>query len=169
MYKCLDCGHIFDDGEEAVVREYHDEIPGGFYEELASCPICGGEYEKAVRCEICGGAFLKDELYSGYCCEECLQEALTPESFLDFSESDLAARDDTSVHIVEDFMLTMVYDLDGKYLQGSSKAFRKLMISKYNELAKSDNKLTDIILAYLKDRNMLQDFAEFLEWKEAKG
>ncbi len=178
IYKCLECGHIFDDGEESVTRDYHDEIPGGFYEELTSCPVCGGEYEKAVRCERCGGAFLQDELYSAYCCDECLKEALTADSFLDFSESDLLASSDTSVHIVEDFMITTFYDLDSRYLQGSSKEFRKLMISKYTELSDAHNSFSKYagkddgfvnkIWTYLKEENMLQDFAEYLEWKEAK-
>lgn len=75
---CLDCGHIFDDGEAFVEREYHNEIPGGFCESIMSCPICGSySFEKASKCKKCGGSFLYGNLIAGYYCKDCLEEAMT--------------------------------------------------------------------------------------------
>lgn len=84
MFKCESCGHIFDEGEERITREYHTEIEGGFYENLASCPCCGSEdYEEARRCLNCGGAYLDDELFDGWCLE-CLTEAIDYDSALKY-------------------------------------------------------------------------------------
>lgn len=72
-YCCLECGHIFEDGEQAVWEETHglDAPP---YEKFSGCPICKSNYEETVRCEICHGEFLIDELNSGCVCNECLDE-----------------------------------------------------------------------------------------------
>ena len=71
-YKCTDCGHIFEDGEEKVTTEYLGECFGfPAYDEFSSCPSCGGDYDKAEKCEKCGGVFFCDELTDGLC-NECL-------------------------------------------------------------------------------------------------
>ena len=72
-YKCLECGHIFEDGEQAEWEETHgfDNPP---YEKWSGCPICKGGYEETRRCKICGGEFLENEL-NGFCvCDECIDE-----------------------------------------------------------------------------------------------
>ena len=61
-YKCLDCGHIFDRGEESRWVEGHGE-------RMSGCPLCHGDYEEATPCEICGSEHLKDELNGGVCDE----------------------------------------------------------------------------------------------------
>lgn len=74
MYICLECGHIFDEGEEKRWSESRGEywgMPCG--EELTGCPICEGDYEKAEKCIICGSAHLEDDLHSGVC-DECIDE-----------------------------------------------------------------------------------------------
>ena len=74
-FKCLECGNIFEEGEQATWREYMGECHGSpAYEEFSGCPICNGEYEETKRCEICGGEFLEDELLGGCVCEECVEE-----------------------------------------------------------------------------------------------
>lgn len=73
-YKCLECGHIFDEGEQRESRECIGEYWGRpVYEDSDGCPCCGGAYEMTVECEICDGEHLEDELTSGVC-EECLKE-----------------------------------------------------------------------------------------------
>ena len=74
-FKCLDCGHIFEDGEQATWREYMGECHGSpAYEEFSGCPICKGDFEETKQCEICGGEFLEDELLGGCVCEDCVEE-----------------------------------------------------------------------------------------------
>lgn len=71
-YKCLECGHIFDEGEQARWIESRGEYWGTpCSEEMSGCPLCKGEYEKTKPCKICGSEHLSDELDGGVC-EECV-------------------------------------------------------------------------------------------------
>jgi hypothetical protein len=73
-YKCLECGHIFEDGEEAHWSESRGEFWGRpCSEEMTGCPLCKGDYAETEPCDICGSAHLPDELTSGVC-EECIEE-----------------------------------------------------------------------------------------------
>ena len=73
-YKCLDCGHIFEDGEEAHWSESRGEFWGvACSENMSGCPLCKGEYEETTPCAICGSEHLEDEL-SGGVCDECIDE-----------------------------------------------------------------------------------------------
>ena len=73
-YKCLDCGHIFEEGEQAIWEERHPYGMGYASEEFSGCPICNGEYEETKQCKICGGEFLEDELNGEGVCGECIEE-----------------------------------------------------------------------------------------------
>ena len=71
-YKCLDCGHIFEDGEEAHWREGRGEFWGfSCSEEMTGCPLCHGDYKETTPCAVCGAEHLEDELFGGVC-EECI-------------------------------------------------------------------------------------------------
>ena len=93
-YKCCDCGHIFDDGEQRAVKECHSEVDGTCYEEFFVCPVCGGGYEETIHCGICGGEFTKDELYCGVC-EDCLSESITYDNVLQYL---------LDYHLLDEFM-----------------------------------------------------------------
>lgn len=73
-FKCLSCGHIFEEGEQARWEECHPYGMGYASESFSGCPICNGDYEETKQCEICGGEFLEDELLGGCVCEECVEE-----------------------------------------------------------------------------------------------
>lgn len=174
MYKCVDCGHIFDEGEQAVNREWHDEIPGGFHEDFAVCPICGGDFEETMPCKKCGGAFLEDELIGSYYCEDCLKEALTFDSFLGFAKEYDSNLGESEVHTVEHFMLTWIYGVSDNAIRGSSKDFRALMMAEFknavdahNRAARfgTDDKFLEQIWQYMEDYKLLGDFAEYLHDK----
>ena len=72
-YKCLECGHIFEEGEQVRWEERHglDSPP---YEKHCGCPVCKGSFEETKQCKICGGEFLKDELNGGCVCDECIND-----------------------------------------------------------------------------------------------
>jgi hypothetical protein len=73
-YRCLDCGHIFEEGEEARWRESRGECWGTpCSEEVSGCPLCRGDYEETTPCAICGSAHLEDELNGGVC-DECIEK-----------------------------------------------------------------------------------------------
>jgi hypothetical protein len=73
-FKCLECGHIFEEGEQAKWEEHHPYGMGYAAEEFCGCPLCKGDFEKTKQCEICGGEFLEDELLGGCVCDECVEK-----------------------------------------------------------------------------------------------
>ncbi len=72
MYKCLDCGCVFD--EPISWSESRGEYWGmPCSEEVSGCPYCKGDYEEAYKCEECNEFFLEEELHSDLC-EECVKK-----------------------------------------------------------------------------------------------
>ena len=63
MYRCKECHHLFEDGEEKKWIEPHGEM-------LRGCPVCCGIYEIARPCKICGSYSSDDDEY----CETCKNE-----------------------------------------------------------------------------------------------
>lgn len=78
MFKCLDCGHLFEDGEQARYTESHGESYDG-------CPLCGGAYEDTKPCTRCGSEHLEDDLYHGICLE-CLGKLMTVTNMIRYLE-----------------------------------------------------------------------------------
>lgn len=77
MYKCVECGNLFEEGEEAFWEESRGEFWGRpCSETLSGCPVCKGSYLETVACKICGSHHLEDELVDGVC-EECISEYKT--------------------------------------------------------------------------------------------
>lgn len=75
MYKCTDCGHLFENGEQKTIKENRGEFWGSpAYEEIAVCPLCGGDYEEIEPCKICGG-YESLETYEEVC-ENCKRDIL---------------------------------------------------------------------------------------------
>lgn len=64
MYKCVECGHIFEEGEQKQRYEDNGEM-------WQVCPICGGDFEEAETCEVCGAG--SEKLYGGVC-SECISK-----------------------------------------------------------------------------------------------
>lgn len=74
MYRCIECGRIFEEGEEAVWYEDRGEYWGiPCRERVTGCPSCRGDYEEVFQCEECGEWFFEDELEDGLC-EDCINE-----------------------------------------------------------------------------------------------
>ena len=63
-FKCYECGHIFESGDEQTWIESYGE-------QMSGCPVCAGGYEETVQCSICGSEHLADELDGGVC-ETCV-------------------------------------------------------------------------------------------------
>ena len=85
MYRCENCGHLFEEGEQAVWEETH-----GFtsppYEKWDGCPICKSGYEEVHQCQECGDWHYEDELYDGWC-EKCLRETINYDTFFEYCEA----------------------------------------------------------------------------------
>ncbi len=73
MYKCLECGHLFEDGEQTEWTEMHGFTYGNG-EKFSGCPLCKGDYEETTKCVSCGNEnFTEDELEFDVC-EDCIKE-----------------------------------------------------------------------------------------------
>lgn len=73
-YICLECGHIFEEGEQEEWLEDKGEFWGmPCSEAMSGCPKCHGAYEESVACAICGSEHLEEDLIGGIC-EECIYE-----------------------------------------------------------------------------------------------
>lgn len=72
MYKCLECGHVFDEEDVAEWEESRGEYWGSpCYEKMSGCPVCHGEYEEAKICLICGRLCNDSEINYGIC-DDCI-------------------------------------------------------------------------------------------------
>lgn len=81
MYKCLHCGHEFED----IDRKHYDHGTG-VWEEY--CPNCGSEdFEEAEQCELCGEWHVADKVHNGVC-DDCLQKAETMGNVVAFGNTD---------------------------------------------------------------------------------
>lgn len=69
MFKCFECGHLFEHGDEQKIVEPHGE-------EYLACPVCGNAYEETVQCRNCESHHFEDDLYNGWCAE-CIVEKMT--------------------------------------------------------------------------------------------
>lgn len=79
MYSCENCGHLFEEGEQARWTEEHGE-------EWDGCPLCRGSYEEVHQCDECGDWHYAEELYSGWC-GRCLQETINYDTFFEYCEA----------------------------------------------------------------------------------
>lgn len=169
MYKCLDCGHIFDDGEQKVYRDDHG-IPGDLYEEIEVCPVCGGGFETTKQCKKCGAEFLAEELYGEYYCDECLKEMIDYDTFLDFALEGAKYAD--QIDVLEDFIFCEIFDVDCP--QHSSSELKRYCKELYLRLVGNDKllnrqELYEKILDYFFRANLYNDFADFLWEKRYKN
>ena len=85
MYRCCECGNLFEEGEQAVWEETHglDSPP---YEKWSGCPACKGDYEEVHQCKECGDWHTDDELYDGWC-ESCLHNTINYDTFFEYCEA----------------------------------------------------------------------------------
>ena len=85
MYKCTECGNLFEEGEQATWEERHGlESPP--YEKWSGCPVCKGDYEEVHQCKECGDWHSEDELCEGWC-EKCLRESINYDTFFEYCEA----------------------------------------------------------------------------------
>lgn len=99
MYICTQCNHIFEEGEQRIVREKQGEYFGfPAYEEYSICPVCGGQYDEATDCSICGECHLEEDLTNGIC-DECLDKEVDYDKLLKF----LTETDELKYFVLEFF------------------------------------------------------------------
>ena len=124
MYKCTECGNLFEEGEQATWEETHglDSPP---YEKFSGCPVCKGGYEEVHQCDSCGDWHSEGELYDGWC-EKCLRETINYDTFFEYCE---ANKDE---QYLDTFV--MYYILNCEYVpKHSSDEFHEVMVETYKK------------------------------------
>ena len=123
MYKCIDCGHLFEEREQSVWYENQGECHGRIaMERFDGCPVCRGDYEEVYQCKECGNWHSDDELYDGWC-EKCLRETINYDTFFEYCE---ANRDEQYLDI---FMMSDFLRMDCP--DNVSPEFHLLMVETY--------------------------------------
>lgn len=174
MYRCESCGHLFEEGEQAVTYETH-----GFYqppyEEIHSCPVCGGDFEEVHQCKECGDWHTDDELYEGWC-EKCLRETINYDTFFEYCEAN------KEQNYLDTFVMCYLLNCDEvpKY---PSWDFHQLMIKHYKECVDAvtsweklmgkkhiDDFLVDCIRFIMDDDGSIgrENYADWLNKREVK-
>lgn len=150
-YKCLECGHIFDEGEEWRWVESHGE-------HMAGCPICGCAYDEACQCDKCGAYHLSDELYSGLCAD-CLGDMAAPQNIADYAESDTLLAEDFYAYYYDSFIAGTSVQLR-QLLRGGllQRASLELLNGHTDTQEKCHKYITE-------DEEHLTDFAEWIKKK----
>lgn len=100
FYKCYECGHIFEEGEQNYSGDGWNEP------KIEVCPVCGDTFGEAQICSRCGGQFLKDELTEGFC-ENCVNEAIEEYGFNHITELYLMASNEKEEVELNAFIASM--------------------------------------------------------------
>lgn len=100
MYKCYECGHIFEEGEQ----DYSGD--GWNDPKIEVCPVCGDTFGEAKACCRCGGHFLEDELEGGFC-EVCANEEIEKYRFNHITELYLMASNEKEKVELNAFIASM--------------------------------------------------------------
>ena len=174
MFKCCECGHLFEEGEQASWYENQGECHGRIaMEKFDGCPMCKGDYEEVHQCKECGDWHCEDELYDGLC-EKCLRETINYDTFFEYCE---ANKDE---NYLDTFVMTEFFDVEmPKY---SSYDFHLLMIRVYNErvegiktdknlFGKSHDEFLDACIRFIMDDDGSigrENYADWLNKREVK-
>ena len=172
MFKCDNCGHLFEEGEQAVWHENYGAEIGG--ETFDGCPLCRGGYEEVHQCKECGDWHTENELYDGWC-EKCLRETINYDSFFEYCE---ANKDE---QYLDTFVMCEI--LNCEYVPKiSSDEFHQLMCRTYWErvseiksekkvFGKSFSEIIDACIRFIMDDDGeigRENYADWLNKKEVK-
>lgn len=173
MYKCCNCGNLFEEGEQAVHTETHG-FNDGYVENFYTCPVCGGDYEEVHQCKECGNWHTEDELYDGWC-EKCLRETINYDTFFEYCE---ANKDE---QYLDTFVMCEILKCEyvPKY---SSEEFHQLMVRTYWErvsdikrekkvFGKSFSEIIDACFRFVMDDDGSigrENYADWLNKREVK-
>ena len=123
MYRCLNCGNLFEEGEQATWYENQGECHGSIaMGRFDGCPLCRGDYEEVYQCKGCGDWHSEGVLCDGWC-EKCLRETINYDTFFEYCE---ANRDDQYLDI---FMMSDFLCMDCP--DNISPEFHLLMVETY--------------------------------------
>ena len=166
MFRCCECGNLFEEGEQAVWYETHglDSPP---YEKWSGCPVCKGDYEEVHQCKECGDWHTEDELYDGWC-EKCLRESINYDTFFEYCEAN------SEEHYLDIFVMSeLLGGMDcPKHI---SYEFHELMVDTYKDLVeqikrekamfgKSYGEIIDVCIRFIMDDDGESGRENYADW-----
>ena len=166
MYRCCECGNLFEEGEQATWEETHglDSPP---YEKWSGCPVCKGGCEEVYQCKECVDWHTEEELYGGWC-EKCLRETINYDTFFEYCE---ANKDENYLDM---FVMCYLLTCD-EFPEYPSWEFHQLMIQAYQDRTEKA-KENEILYGFIADceRFIMEDdghigrenYAEWLNERE---
>ena len=168
MYRCCECGNLFEEGEQATWEERHglDSPP---YEKWSGCPVCRGDYEEVHQCKECGSWHTEDELYDGWC-EMCLRKTINYDTFFEYCE---ANKDEQYLDIF--VMSELLGGMDCP--DNISSEFHRLMIETYKRMVANVKLLGDkfrflekcVCFIMVDDGSIgIENYADWLNKREVK-
>ena len=171
MYRCENCGHLFEEGEQTVWHENYGAEIGG--ETFDGCPLCRGDYEEVHQCKECGDWHTDDELYDGWC-EKCRRETINYDTFFEYGE---ANKDEQYLDIF--VMSELLGGMDCP--KNVSWEFHDLMVQEYKErveqikrdkqmLGKTYGEFIDACIRFIMDDDGSigrENYADWLNKREA--
>ena len=159
MYRCEFCGHLFEEGEQAVWEERHglDAPP---YEKWNGCPICKGDYEEVHQCQKCGDWHSEDELTEGIC-GDCLEGSINCETAVSFLEDMLLSDKDYAVNFIFEVLL------DTKFWSNISEQILELCKTSLKNFFKAEV-VAEMLLEEVRRMDDDGRYAFWLKSKEVK-
>ena len=160
------CGHIFDEGEQAVSSDMHG-FHFGLAEEMMACPVCSGtDISRTVRCKKCYGEYTQEEMLGPYC-RKCVVDSIDCYSFREFATT--GTKNHEEIDVMEDFIFTMIFHVPTP--ERSSYELKQALLSMYDSRMLSERlirstELLDMVQDYFSAGNELDDYAWWLEQKE---
>ena len=170
MFRCCRCGHLFEDGEQAVWYENQGECHGvTAMERFSGCPLCHDDYEEVHQCDSCGNWHSEDELYGGWC-EDCLRESINYDTFFEYCEANKGEQY-LDIFVMSELLGGMDCPKNVSY------EFHQLMIDTYKRrvaearlFGKSDEILSACIRFIMDDDGEIgrENYADWLNNREVK-
>ena len=156
MFKCFECGHLFEMGEEKRYTEMHGES-------YLACPICGGSYEETKQCTRCGSHHHEDHLWNGLCLD-CLGELMSLENMQSYLEENNLEQD----FYIEEFYESSVHFVSKELIELSRNGFnQKVKIDRLYH--REESQYIEQMRKFIVDDHFgLYDFAEWWNKKEAE-
>ena len=145
MFICRQCNHIFEEGEQKVIKENQGECFGyPSYEIYGVCPLCGGQYDEAIDCSICGECHLEEDLTNGIC-DECLDKEVDYDKVLKF----LLDTEELKSFVFDFFFTEKIFgdNLDKSILEELTWWFKRKV---FDEKLNNKTEFLDILKKYTK-------------------
>ena len=174
MYRCENCGHLFEDGEQAVWEENQGECHGVIaMERFTGCPLCYDDYSEAGRCDNCEEWFANKEIYGGWC-ESCLRKSITYNTFFEYCEYN-SDQNYLAIFVLNEFMGGMICP------ENITKEFNDLIIQEYNKRVvavkryesllgeKSSDGFIDKCIRFIMDDDGECGKQNYADWLNEKG